>query len=96
MLESLTFEDFARHLNETFRIRQASGSLDVELVAAEPRGEARDGHRRPFSVVLRGPQEPILEQRIYGLEHPEMGTLEVFLVPIGPDDTGQRYELVFS
>ena len=96
MLEKLTHQDFALHLNETFRLRHGSGSLDLELVAAEPRGDARDGHRRPFSVVLRGPRAPILEQRIYPLEHPEMGTLEVFLVPIGPDDTGQRYEIVFG
>jgi hypothetical protein len=40
--------------------------------------------------------EPILEQRTYEVEHQDMGLFALFLVPIGPDDEGMRYEAVFN
>lgn len=97
MLSQLTHAHFAGRLQETFRIDLGSSTLEVELIATELLGPAPESDRRkPFSVVFQGPKEPLLPQQIYRLEHPEMGTLEVFLVPIGPNTKGQRYELVFS
>jgi hypothetical protein len=46
--------------------------------------------------MFRGPTGPILPQRIYRLRHPVMGELDLFLVPIGPDGEGMRYEAVFT
>ena len=37
-----------------------------------------------------------MPQLIYSLEHATLGTLEVFLVPVGPDAVGMRYDAVFS
>jgi hypothetical protein len=37
-----------------------------------------------------------MPQRIYRLQHEELGQLELFLVPIGPDADGMCYEAVFS
>ena len=97
MLSHLTHADFTDRLHETFRIDLGSSTLEVELIAAELLGPAPEtGRREPFSVLFQGPKEPILPQQIYRLEHPQMGTLEVFLVPIGPNPKGQRYELVFT
>jgi hypothetical protein len=39
---------------------------------------------------------PLLPQRIYRLEHAELDTLELFLVPIAQDASGTRYEAVFG
>jgi hypothetical protein len=50
----------------------------------------------PFSIVLRGPSEPVIAQRIFALTHVSLGTLDLFLVPIGPDEQGMRYEAVFN
>jgi hypothetical protein len=58
-------------------------------------GTAGD-HRAPFSIVLRGPPAPVLPQRIYSLEHAGVGVFQLFLVPIGPDGGGMRYEAVFT
>jgi hypothetical protein len=97
MLGELTHSDFAERLHETFRIDLGSSVLELKLVAVDILGKApEEGRRVPFSAVFRGADEPILPQQIYPLEHPEMGRLEVFLVPIGPDNEGQRYELVFT
>jgi hypothetical protein len=52
--------------------------------------------RTPFSLVFRGPLQPLLAQRIYRVEHDSMGTFELFLVPIGPDGVGMCYEAVFT
>jgi hypothetical protein len=35
-------------------------------------------------------------QGIYRLELPERGHAELFVVPIGPDGDGMRYEAVFN
>jgi hypothetical protein len=47
-------------------------------------------------LLFRGPRTPVLPQRIYRLEHAVMGPLEIFLVPIGPDAEGMRYQAVFT
>lgn len=99
MLDKLTHADFARHVHETFRTQVDGATVDLELSAAEPlaRGREHGTHRQPFSLIFRGPKAPPLAQQIYRLEHPAMGALEIFLVPIGPDEGGTlRYEAVFN
>ena len=50
----------------------------------------------PFTLEFAGPP-PVLEQRIYALDHPILGELELFLVPVGLDPDGSvRYEAVFN
>ncbi len=97
MLARLNHADFARCLNETFRLDAGDSALAFELVRTDclaPAGPR--SARQPFSLVFRGPREPLLPQRIYRLEHPQIGAFDAFLVPIGPDAEGQRYELIFA
>lgn len=99
MLENFTVQTFSSHLGSDFRIYpDASGSLDVALVAATDLSGKPDGESsgRPFSIVFRGPGNVLLPQRIYRMEHPEIGIFELFLVPIGPDEQGLRYEAIFT
>jgi hypothetical protein len=100
MLNKLTHSDFAAHLNQTFRIHLESiPPLEAELIDVAPMGsEPQDeGGRWAFSIVLRGPREPVLPQQIYPVEHEQMGTLDLFLVPLGPDKEGNiKYEAVFT
>jgi hypothetical protein len=46
--------------------------------------------------VFRGPGDVLLPQRIYRMEHEEIGVFDLFLVPIGPDEIGLRYEAIFT
>ena len=96
MLDDFSVATFADRLGETFRLHRESGApLALELIDA--RGVAADSDgREPFSIVFRAPATPILDQKIRRLEHDELGAFELFLVPIGPDDTGMRYEAVFA
>jgi hypothetical protein len=96
--QDLTRTQFAGRLNERFRIYADAASFDVELIQAEALGPHDNGRsrREPFSLVFRGPLEPVLPQRIYRLEHGGLGTLEIFLVPVGSDKDGMCYEAVFN
>jgi hypothetical protein len=101
MLESFTVRTFSGHLGSTFRLHpESSDSLEVELVSATDLSESPDGKAagrgRPFSIVFRGPGDVLLPQRIYRMEHPEIGAFDLFLVPIGPDEKGLCYEAVFN
>jgi hypothetical protein len=99
MLDTLTRERFAAHVGDVFRMQvDASRAIDVELIAVEPsvRRPATEGHRAPFTIVFRAPRAAIYPQRTYRLEHATLGALDIFLVPIGFDDRGLRYEAVFS
>jgi hypothetical protein len=91
----LTAEDFRPHLGTSFRLADKSAEFEL-LDVTEREGAAQPGSRLSFSVVFRGPSEPVLEQRIRRVEHDSIGVLELFLVPIGRDGGGVLYEAVFT
>jgi hypothetical protein len=110
-LQTLTAGDFLTHVGTTFLVtgaRYADGSpadVDAELAeVTEHNPDPAGRHRIPFSVVFHGPLQPVLPQGIYHVEHPELGPLELFLVPVGPDEpagpeqapAAMRYEAVFG
>jgi len=64
------------------------------LEATEVGGTA--GDRTPFSLIFRTAEEEPLMQRIYRVAHRKLGTMDLFLVPIGTDKEGMRYEAVFT
>jgi hypothetical protein len=99
MLDRLTVADFKGRTGETFRIADPKGAIDVVLAEATDlslRAAPPGSRRAPFSLIFRGPPKPVLPQRTYALENETMGRLEIFLVPIGPDAEGMRYEAVFN
>ncbi|MBV9196332.1 MAG: hypothetical protein JO168_19520 [Solirubrobacterales bacterium] len=94
-LASLTAEDFRPLVGTHFGV--AAGPFASELIEVnELDRTAGPGLRLPFSLVFRGPLEPLLRQGIHRLEHGQLGELDLFLVPIGPDQAGMRYEAVFG
>ena len=103
MPEMLTREDFAGRLNEIFRLDLDTdfpglAALGLTLIEAAEIKTSQDlgDLRAPFSLVFRGPLEPILNQGTYKLDNAVMGRQEIFLVPIGPGDPGMRYESIFN
>jgi hypothetical protein len=97
MLEKLTREDFEKCVNRNFHVQHGDHALELELVEcrALPSGRRKDATREPFSVIFRGPLHPVLPQQIHAVSGP-METLEIFMVPIGPDQMGMQYEAIFS
>ncbi len=98
-LDKLAASDFLPYLHRPFVIRLEGGDpYPLELVSVTELGEAHiPGGRRPFSLEFSNPRrDAYLSQRIYRLECEGLGTLELFLVPLGPDPEGMRYEAVIS
>lgn len=102
-LASLSYAHFAPLVNQQFRIYPESGApIKAELISVADLGQrptAKKGQvrQRTFSIILRGPQSDIyLPQHIYTVEHSRLGKHKIFLVPIGPDEQGMRYEAVFN
>ena len=98
-LDVLTVDDFAPHVGEAMDLVVDGRRVAAVLASALPVGEAPpsgSARRRTFSVVFRTAGGVRLPQRIYGVEHPRLGRLDLFLVPIQPDAGGDLYEAVFN
>ncbi|MEM7049389.1 MAG: hypothetical protein AAF604_07005 [Acidobacteriota bacterium] len=97
MLDQLQKDAFADRVGTKVHLTlpdSAELELTIHEVTALPQ---HDGQTRPpFSVLFRGPEAPVLEQAIYSLGHSDLGTMELFLVPLGPKKSGFEYEAVFT
>ena len=99
MLQDLTPASFEAHLGSPFHIHYGGAAPLEAVLQGVRRHEVHPGPRaEPFSVYFLGPRQPVLPQAIYRLENEAMKTLEIFLVPIGPDpkEGGMVYEAVFN
>jgi hypothetical protein len=94
-IAQVTAAHFTPHLDRNFHIAQPAGDVTLRLVAVQQLGEAlRPGGA--FSLLFISPPGPFLPQAIYPVANAEFGTLELFLVPLGPRDGGNSYEAVFT
>jgi hypothetical protein len=66
--------------------------LEVQTHRYAPPGQKRHG----FSITFRSARPGHVEQGIHTLSHEQMGTVEIFLVPVGPREGGMCYEAVFN
>ncbi|MBC8001047.1 MAG: hypothetical protein H7X97_00550 [Opitutaceae bacterium] len=99
-LTEISFAQFANLLHSKFRVHGgAAQPVEVELVEATPYETSRDtapAQTGNFSLTFAGPQHPFLPQRTYLFEHETLGSGDLFIVPIGQDKRGYRYEAVFN
>jgi hypothetical protein len=99
MSASPTAEDFRQHLGTKFGVRVATPRpLELELNEVKdytPRANEPGGMER-FSLFFYGPGDIMLNQGTFALEHPSMGEVTLFIVPVGKDARGFRYEVVFN
>jgi hypothetical protein len=98
-LVQLQSTDFVPYLNQTFTIRmKGMKPIGLELVlVTESHTGFHPGARQPFALYFLGPQSThYLLQNTYRLEHPEMGVLNIFLVPRALQAGRMRYEVIFG
>ncbi len=100
MLDTLKSKDFAKYLNQKFQVQtELPDPIEFILTEVNKLGSKRkkgEKGKRPFSVIFRGPAEPVLPQRIYQVSHEQLGTLDLFLVPVGQGKKGVQYEALFT
>jgi hypothetical protein len=100
VIESATSETFAPHVGTTFEARTQPGEI-IELVLTscdvDSSSGPAPGGRIPFSLLFHdsdatryAPQQTVL------MRHEALGQFVLFVVPLGPDERGMRYEAVIS
>ena len=100
-LDQVTRADFAQCLGQPFRMECGAQAVEAELAAVTGLGfkspdDERQGKRESFTLLFHAPKQGRYPQRIYRLSHSRLGTLEIFLVPLGPDEKGMRLEAIFN
>lgn len=98
-LSMITLENFEPCVGQTFLVTpENADGLELELTQVKPLGSPGPaaGARQPFSLLFRGPLEPVLAQQQYPIENSTLGDLSLFLVPIGPDENGMLYDATFN
>ena len=99
MPDELTAERFAACKGQSFILRYGEHPpIPAELieVSENPRSRQSSDTRMPFTLVFRGPKGSYIPQQIVEVSHEQLGVLGIFLVPIGSDEHGMRYEAVFN
>jgi hypothetical protein len=96
MPDALNFASFEAHVGSAFRVQVEEDDYDFTLAEATdltPPGV--EGEQ--FSLLFEGPMDPAVPQGILRLEHEALGTLDLFVVPIGLTGDGCiRYEAFFN
>ena len=101
-LEQLDFESLASLVKTKFRVWVgANGALELELYEATPprttrAGSGSEAGYESFSLLFLGPADRLLPQGSYAFECEQVGRFDLFIVPIGRDASGVRYEATFN
>lgn len=97
MPDRLELAVFQPCVGQAFGIETGEGSLEVTLKEATPGPWQPEGETAfAFELIFLGPVDPVLPQATYRMTHPDLGLLEVFIVPIARAAEGTTYQAVFS
>ncbi len=84
---------------EFARANESGPDVHLSLVTAEVSCRdplAAPGPDRPFVLLFRGPDDPVLTQGMHDLDHPILSLSGVFLTRVMHQDAGAWYEAVFT
>ncbi len=98
-LEDLTVQSFEPLLDDSFLVVEAGLERELLLVEVSEVGHGSPSAwagRAPFSIVFEDSAASMMPQGIHPLQHESLGRLEIFLVPIQPQDGHFRYQAIFS
>jgi hypothetical protein len=95
MIDRLNSKSFSEQLNTTFQVNVPElGVLPLELI------EVKEYEYNPgveqFILIFRGPKSPWFPQKIHTLQHDVLGTMDLFIGPMGLDDKGMQYQVVIN
>ena len=95
----LSLAAFKSQLGTNFLIYHQASKVKTTLVDITDFGSRKQtaAGKEGFSLLFRGPQETILNQDTYLIEHEELGIFSFLIVPIGITKTrGPHYEAVIN
>lgn len=94
-IKTLSQAEFTPHLNTKFKIHtDALGVVEAELI--DITGKKLE-NQESFSLIFSTAKDKIFDQKIYKIDHPEMGELELFMVPVTSNKKDEmHYQVIFS
>ena len=96
-LKLATAGNFRNRAAETQIFFESEIPVRAEVIEVIDLSNHLNLERAPFSVMfLTRDNLHTYPQNTYTLLHPTHGEMQVFLVPVGQDNQGTRYEAVFS
>jgi hypothetical protein len=93
--KSLLRPVYDEHLNSIFQLHASeTETIDLELVQVNalvsPPGNEQ------FSLIFRAPLSMPPVQGLYSLQHGQLGTSDLLLVPVSRDEAGVYFEAAFN
>ena len=88
-------DDFLPHLKSTFQLDSGNRCTLVEVSAAMETASATASFTS-FSLLFAAPADSPVESRVHQLTHPQMGTLDLFISPVGQSKEHVYLEAVCS
>jgi uncharacterized protein DUF6916 len=106
-LSQVTLEVMKPLEGKTFTVSLPDGGetkMTLEEVVEHPVRESRRPRRNsppkpsrtPFSLFFLGDHDPVLPQGCYDFRVDDIVVPSVFTVPVGRDESGTEYEVVFT
>jgi hypothetical protein len=97
-INTLSFEDIQPYLHSLLSLCfTPSITLDAEVIEIEKLPMHSEHSSQPFSIVFQTNQlNEYFPQATYVLIHPTKGKTPIFLVPLGPDQKGMKYQAIFN
>ncbi len=89
------FEQHAKDLFQILFIEEQPLSCRIDEVKTGLQPDNPE-HNEQFSVVFACDETEVFEQGVYQVNHQQLGSFELFLVPVFGDDKGVHYEAVFT
>jgi len=89
------FSALSAPLTLSVNVAGVVSTVELKVLSLRPRPPHafRDA---PFSMTLAGPRAPLLPQGTYPVRHPELGIIQLFLVPAAQDAESTQYEVTFN
>lgn len=92
-MTALSLDDFSSGVGESYEMEVGDTAYPAELTKAVPLTDSgREGGS--FRLEFRGPAEPAFQQGTFTFRRGGEAH-DIFVVAIGRDETGTRYEAVF-
>lgn len=94
----LNMAAFKSQLGTSFLINHQASKVKLTLINVADFASRKQtaAGKEGFSLLFRGPQDTVLNQDTYLMEHEELGMFSFLMVPVGTKDTRPHYEIVIN
>ena len=96
MMQALTRADFDNLVDREMPLEIGAQTTTATLREVRTLKSPSPRGGEPFALLFHVPADIPAMQGTHRLEHPTLGCLELFLVPIGPIGAVMRYEAIFN